>query len=365
MPTSAYSTAGVDTRKLESGLVPLFESLRKTWSLRGNVALDLGHFANVVDLGPISVAISTDNVGTKLIIAQLMDSYVSVGMDCVAVNVNDVLCVGAEPVSMVDYLAVQRVEERLLAQLGEGLAEGARQARVTIVGGETAQLPELVPGEEGSVGFDLAGTCIGTVEADRVVDGSRVRPGDAVLGLRSTGIHCNGLTLARKALGITAAKSTEEKRRILSTHFDELGRTMGDELLTPARIYVPGILDMLASGLDVRGLAHITSDGLLNLPRLEADVGYVLDDLPEPQPIFRLIQEQGDVPDEEMYEVFNMGVGFCVVVPPQEEDRALELLGQHEPEAQRIGHVVDDASRSVTLVGPGLRGWRGEGFEKI
>jgi phosphoribosylformylglycinamidine cyclo-ligase len=362
---ASYKAAGVDTSAEKAGLNSVFESLRATWPQRGHVKLNFGHFANVVELGPVSVAMSIDGIGTKSIIAQLMGRFDSVGIDCVAMNVNDVVCVGAEPQSMVDYLAVQRVDEMMMAEVGQGLREGANQARISIVGGETAQLPEVIQGEAEDVGFDLVGTCVGTVDPDRIITGARAKHGDVVLGLKSSGVHCNGLTLARQVFGITHEKTREEKRAILAQGFNELGTALGDELLRPTRIYVAEVMDLIKSGIDIRGMAHITTDGFLNLPRLEADVGYVLDQLPEPQPIFRLIQEQGAIPDEEMYEVFNMGVGFCVVVPPQEEDRALELLGQHESEAQRIGYVVDDASRSVTLVGPGLRGRRGEGFEKI
>ena len=362
---AAYKAAGVDTDAVRSGLVPLFESLRKTWDHRANVELDLGHFANVVDLGQVSVAISTDGVGTKAIVAQLMNRYDTIGIDCVAINVNDVLCVGAEPQAMVDYLAVQRVSERLMAELGKGLYEGAHQARVSIVGGETAQLPELIQGEEEGSGFDLAGTCIGTLEPGTAIIGARIEPGDAIIGLRSSGVHCNGLTLARRAFGLTRDVSRSEKDAALSAYSAELGSTLGEELLRPTEIYVDPVLGMIDAGVDLRGLAHISEDGLLNLPRLQADVGYVIDRLPDPHSIFQLIQAHGDIRDEEMYEVFNMGIGFCAIVPESHADKAIAVARRNGTEAFRIGHTVDDRERAVTLVEQGLHGRRGQGFERI
>ena len=360
---SAYRDAGVDTAGAQSALQPLLDRLRGTWA-RGNVELNMGHFANVVDLGAVSVAISTDGVGTKTVVADLMGRYDSVGYDCVAANVNDVIAVGAEPNAFVDYVAVQRADDAMMDQIGAGLCEGAADAGVSVVGGETAQLPELLLSYEGGNGFDLAGTCIGTVAPGAAITGSRVEPGQAVVGLRSSGIHCNGLTLARKAFDITLDQPRESKLVTLMAHMEALGCTLGDELLRRSRIYVDDVMGMLRTGLDVRGLAHISGDGLLNLPRLEADVGYVIDSLPKPQPIFQLIQERASVPDEEMYEVFNMGIGFCVVLPESDVDAAIDIARANGTDAYRIGHTVLDPDRTVTLPKQRLRGWRGKGFER-
>ena len=367
MPTSnsssTYRDAGVDTAGAQTALQPLLDRLRGTWG-RGNVQLDLGHFANVVDLGGVGVAISTDGVGTKTVVADLLRRYDTVGYDCVAVNVNDVIAVGAEPNAFVDYVAVQRADDAMMDQIGEGLCEGAGAAHVSVVGGETAQLPELLLSHEGGNGFDLAGTCIGTVAPGGAITGSRVEPGQAVIGLRSSGIHCNGLTLARRAFGITLEQPRESKLMALMAHVDALGCTLGEELLRRSRIYVDDVMGMLKAGLDVRGLAHISGDGLLNLPRLEASVGYVIDSLPEPHPIFHLIQERGGVPDEEMYEVFNMGVGFCVVLPEGEVNAAIDIASANGTDAYRIGHTVPDPDRTVTVPEQRLRGQRGKGFER-
>ena len=359
-----YKDAGVDTRKQDEVMESVFTRLRTTWALRGHVELDFGHFANVIRLGPVGVAISTDGIGTKAIVAQLMDRYDTVGIDCVAINANDVLCVGAEPQSLVDYIAVERITPAVLDGIATGLAEGARRANITIAGGESAQLPELLHGEDEGGGFDLAGTCIGTISPGSAITGSTMSPGDVIIGLASSGVHCNGLTLARRAFGATRDKSLRERRAVLSEYYVELGSTLGEALLTPTRAYVAEVLGMLSAGVEVKGIAHITSDGFLNLPRLEADVGYVIDSPPEPQPIFQLVQTAGAVSDEEMYEVFNMGTGLCIIVPEGHRGLAIEIANERGAEASAIGYVVEDPSRTVDIPSVGLRGRRHEGFGK-
>jgi phosphoribosylformylglycinamidine cyclo-ligase len=238
-------------------------------------------------------------------------------------NVNDVICVGAEPLAMLDYIAVQKADPAVCEEIGAGLARGAELAGVEIPGGELAQLGELVSS------VDVSGACFGTVALDAIVDGAAVRPGDAVIGLPSSGIHSNGYTLARTALG---GIGLDDER---------LGRPLGDVLLEPTEIYVKPVVELLRSEVDVHGLAHITSGGTANLLRLAAEVGYEIDDpLPVP-PIFALIQGQGEVSEEEMYDVFNMGCGFCVVVPAADEAMALELLRAHYPAVKRIGRAAE------------------------
>ncbi len=337
--------------------------MRSTWG-DGNVPIDLGHFASVVEIDGIGVAMSTDGVGTKTIIAQLMGRFDTIGIDCVAMNVNDVICVGARPASMVDYIAVQQSDPVVMSEIGIGLAEGARQAGISIIGGETALLPEVIRGEAEGSGLDLAATCIGKVPTDRIVTGKTIKPGDAIVGLSSAGIHSNGFTLARKVFGLTADQSWGEKAETLQANFPELEATLGEELLKPTRIYVREVLEMLDRGLDIKGLAHITGDGLLNLPRLQADVGYVIDAWPDVPPIFELVRTSGhdEVPFPEMFEVFNMGIGFCVVVAEKDVEAVIEAAHQHGCSAMRIGYTVADTSRTVTIEPYGLRGRRGEGF---
>jgi phosphoribosylformylglycinamidine cyclo-ligase len=283
-----------------------------------------GHYASVIKLDErLGIALSTDGVGTKLMLAEQLGRFDTIGIDCVAMNVNDVICVGAEPLAMLDYIAIEKADPEVCEEIGVGLARGAERAGIEIPGGELAQLGQMVRG------VDVSGACFGTVALDAIVDGSAVQPGDVVIGLPSSGLHSNGYTLARSAL---AEIPLEDER---------LGRPLGDALLEPTEIYVKPIVELLRSEVDVRGLAHITSGGTKNLLRLAAEVGYEIDEpLPVP-PIFALIQEHGQVSDEEMSEVFNMGCGFCVVVPAADEGAALELLQRHYPAAKRVGRAVE------------------------
>jgi phosphoribosylformylglycinamidine cyclo-ligase len=344
MGEPTYSGAGVNTVKEEAALAGLLRWVGKTLAFgRHRPAIDFGYFASVLDLGNgTGLALSTDGVGTKLLVAEMLDRYDTIGIDCVAMNVNDVLCVGAEPLCMLDYIAVQEADPDFLEQIGKGLYEGARQANISIPGGEIAQVRELIKGEREGRGFDLAGACVGLVPMDRIIVGQAIQPGDAVLGLRSSGIHSNGLTLAREVFFKKAKLRPDQ-------HVAEFGRTVGEELLEPTRIYVREVLELLRSGLEIKALAHITSDGLLNLARVQAPVGYVLEHLPEPQPVFQLLQRLGGVGDEEMYQVYNMGIGFCLVIAPGEADRALAALGQSGVEAFYLGRAVADAERKVRL----------------
>jgi len=351
---ATYRSAGIDTaaeeQALSAALVHLDRTLRARAGKRGGAVLPNGFFANVLDLGTgRGIAISTDGVGSKVLIAQQLDKYDTIGIDCIAMNVNDVLCVGAEPLSLVDYLAVEALDPVVMAELAKGLAAGAETANVTIPGGETAQLPDSVCGTRPGSGFDLVGTCIGDVELERIIAGQRMQPGDVILGLRSSGIHSNGLTLARRVL-------FDQAKLGLGSHADELGRTLGEELLEPTRIYVREVLEMLAAGLRVTGLAHITSDGLLNLPRLHADVAYVVEQLPQPPPIFAMIQRLGGIGDAEMFKTFNMGVGFCVILHADDVQRAREIAKQYGVASMVLGHVEADPRRRVRVLPKNLVG---------
>ncbi len=240
-------------------------------------------------------------------------------------NVNDLICVGAEPIAMVDFILCRSAVPEICGAIGEGLRAGAELAGIEIPGGEIAQVGDVVNG------IELAGSAIGLVALDAVVTGARIEPGDALIGLPSSGLHSNGYTLARKAL---AEVPLEDER---------LGRALGEVLLEPTVIYVRAVLELLASAVDVRGLAHITGDGLNNLTRLAAPVGYAIDEPLEVPPVFDLIAELGGVGEEEMYEVFNMGCGFVCVVAEEDADAATRLLAAHHPGSRRIGSVTDRA----------------------
>jgi phosphoribosylformylglycinamidine cyclo-ligase len=325
----AYARAGVSQSEADRAVAALVAALG-AGAGKSRQVLASGHYANVVRLDDSTgIAVTTDGVGTKLILAEQLGRWDTVGIDCVAMNVNDVICVGARPLAMVDYLAVDSADAEIAGAIGTGLARGAELAGIEIVGGELAQLGELIRG------LDLAGACFGTVTLDDLITGTAIEPGDAVIGLPSSGLHSNGYTLARKALdGIPLTD-------------DLLGRPLGEVLLEPTEIYVKPVLELIDSGVDVRGLAHITSGGLGNLLRLEAEVGYEIDSPLPPPPIFELIAERASVPPDEMHEVFNMGCGFCCVVAAAAEDAALEQLRRHYPGAQRIGAATGAAGEVV------------------
>jgi phosphoribosylformylglycinamidine cyclo-ligase len=334
----AYASAGVDVRRAGHAIGGLVEVLRSIDPGRDRcTVLGTGHYASVIALDDrLGLALCTDGVGTKLIVAEQARRFDTVGIDCVAMNVNDLVCVGAEPRAMVDYIAVEQADPDVLKSIGEGLKVGAERARIEIPGGELAQLPEMIKGHPSPFGIDLVGAAVGTVELDRIVSGNAIAPGDAVLGLPSSGIHSNGLTLARKALLDLGGLSLDEEPA-------EIGRTLADELLEPTEIYVPAVIELLDSGLDVHGLAHITGDGLLNLLRLSDSVGYLIDaPLPTP-PIFDLVRSLGGLSSPEMHEVFNMGTGFCCIVAKDDRDRALAQLREHYPQARRIGEATAEA----------------------
>ncbi len=340
-----YKATGVDTAEADAGLNRIIARVQGTWPRAGlgRVVLPIGYFANVIELDGVGLALCTDGVGSKTMIADMMGKYDTIGIDCVAMNVNDVICVGAKPLSLVDYIAVERTDAAMLDAIGAGLCAGAEMARISISGGETAQLKDVVNG------FDLVGMAVGRVALDQVIDGSRVRAGDVVIGVRSNGVHSNGLSLARKAF-------FENHRYAIDRRFDELGATIGEELLRPTDIYVPEAMEILEQVRGVKALANITGDGLLNLARVAADVGFEIDRLIEPHPIFALIQRHAEVDDSEMFEVFNMGIGFCYVVDPADAEPTLAILKQHGRVAQRIGYAVADPDKIVRIPARGLAG---------
>jgi phosphoribosylformylglycinamidine cyclo-ligase len=342
----AYAQSGVDTGAADRGVAALVGVLRSIDTGRASRSvLPSGHYAAVLEVAPnLGIAVGTDGVGSKLIVAEQAGRYDTVGIDCVAMNVNDVVCVGAEPIALLDYLAVEQVDPEVMEAIGIGLKAGAEAAGVEIPGGEVAVLPELIRGHPSPHGFDLTAACFGTVALDGLVTGAACEPGDALIGLPSSGLHSNGYSLARAALG---SLDLDDRPAALG------GASVADALLEPTVIYVRAALELLRSELEVRGLAHITGGGLLNLLRLHADVGFRIDaPLPVP-PVFGLVQELGQVADAEMWEVFNMGCGFCVVVPDAQATAAVALLERHHPGAARIGTVTAEPDR-VSVPGLGL-----------
>jgi phosphoribosylformylglycinamidine cyclo-ligase len=349
----SYSEAGVDQSAEEKAMAKATDLVRATFGYHpgSRVLMDLGFFANIVDLGgDPCLAIATDSVGTKILVAELAQRHDTVGIDCVAMSVNDLICVGAEPVSFVDCISITDVQPGILESILEGVREGAQRAEVSVPGGEVAQVRELIRGEGEGPHYDLVGTAVGIVHRDRILTGETVSPGDAVVGVSSTGLHSNGYTLARKVLLEGAGLGLEER-------VPELGRSVAEELLEPTAIYVRAVKALLRSEIEVRGIANITGDGLLNLLRLQVQgIGYRLDALPEPHPVFQLIEEEGGVAPEEMYRVFNMGIGLCVVAPADAAERVVALFREMGHEAAVIGQAVEDAGQTLRLPKQGLIG---------
>jgi len=340
--SDAYAAAGVDTSQADRAVDALVGVLRTIELDRPSASvLASGHYASVLRVAPsLGIAMSTDGVGSKIVVAEQADRLETVGIDCVAMNVNDVVCVGAEPIAMLDYLAVEQADPRALARIGEGLRVGAQAANVEIPGGELAVLPELIRGHPSPHGFDLCGTAIGIVALDAIVTGDELAPGDALVGLPSSGLHSNGYTLARRALLDEGGLELDDRPPELG------GASVADALLEPTVIYVRAVLDLLRSDIPVHGLAHITGGGVDNLLRLGGGrVGFAIEQpLPVP-PVFGLVARLGGVGDAEMWEVFNMGCGFVAMVPGDRAEEAAALLGAHHPGTAPIGHVTGDAGR--------------------
>ncbi len=323
-----YAKAGVDIEKKALAAKGLISNIR--YSRKGlGARLDIeGHFTGLIDFGDSALTLCTDGVGTKILIAEALDKWDTIGIDCVAMNANDTICVGAEPISFVDYLAMERADARIAAELGKGLSEGARQAGVSIVGGETAILPSLVHG------LDLSGTCLGYVKKSELITGSGISVGDALVGIGSTGVHSNGLTLARKIL--------DEANIGYNDKFPSSGRTAGEVLIEPTKIYVREILKMIKRFREnLTGLANITGGGVRNIPRLKKGVKFVIDDPIKPQKEFAILQHLGRVSDEEMYQTFNMGMGFCIVCKTGSAESLVRALKEYyNREGRKFGKKV-------------------------
>ena len=339
--SDSYAAAGVDIAASDAGVRALVDVLRTIDPCRPSRSLlRSGQYASVLRVADdLAIAVSTDGVGSKLVVAEQTGRLDTVGIDCVAMNVNDLVCVGAEPLAMLDYLAVERPDAGALAQIAQGLKAGAEDAGIEIPGGELAVLPELIRGHPSPHGFDLCGTAFGTVSPDAIVTGDAIGPGHALVGLPSSGLHSNGHTLARRALLQDGGLSLDDAPPQLG------GATVADALLEPTVIYVRAVLELLASGIEVHGLAHITGGGLSNLLRLADAVGYAIERPLAVPPVFGLIARLGGVSGDEMWNVFNMGCGFVAVVPDAHADDAAALLAARHPGSARIGTVTDRAGR--------------------
>ncbi len=277
---------------------------------------------------PVLVS-GTDGVGTKLRLAFLLDKHDSIGIDCVAMCTNDVVCCGAAPMFFLDYLAVGKNTPERVAEIVSGVADGCVLSNCALVGGETAEMPGFYPPEE----YDVAGFCVGIVDKSRIIDGSRMEEGDVIIGLASSGVHSNGFSLVRKVFNINEETVRQE--------YPELGTTLGEALLTPTRIYVRPVLELIKE-CDVKAISHITGGGFYeNIPRMMKD-GYtavIQKENVNVLPIFKMIQKVGDIPEHDMFNTFNMGVGMAVVVSADQAPKALDVLNGAGETAYVIGKV--------------------------
>ena len=321
-----YSESGVDIDLEAKTVSEIASKLQSTLKYR-DIITDSGHYAALVKLGDKAIAMSTDGVGSKILIAEMMNKYDTVGIDCIAMVVNDILCVGAEPIALVDYLAVEKPDPERASEIAEGLVRGANESKIAIIGGETASLPGIIKD------FDLAGTGIGFVDTDKIITGENIIAGDVLIGIESNGIHSNGYSLARKALFDDAGFSIDDKMPNKDT-------TIGEELIRPTELYVEPVVALFKKEYEIHGLAHITGGGFTNLKRLKKGVGYEITTLPEVPEIFKLIYKQ-NVDIKEMYKVFNMGIGFVVITDENEAEKIMDTLNEY-CKCQIIGKVTDD-----------------------
>lgn len=324
-----YKDAGVDIKKIKQTQAIIGRLITSTHKLqkRARIASGFGHYAGIVEIsGGKLLAMHTDGVGTKVIISQMLKKYDTIGIDCVAMNVNDIICIGATPISFVDYIAANRNNEEIFKKIVQGLVRGAKKAQVPIVGGETSIMPDVISGKD--FAFDLVGMVVGILSKNEMVLGDMVTPGDIIIGINSSGLHSNGYSLARKVL---------LSKYSLKDRIKGLG-TLGDVLLEPTQIYARPVLEALDE-CDVHGLAHITGGSFTKLLRLKK-TGYLLDNMPDPPQIFQMIEDQ-DVEKAEMYKTFNMGIGFCLIVPEEEEERIEEIFKKHGLKSRPIGSIIE------------------------
>ncbi len=336
--SAAYAAAGVDITAGYEGvrLMKPFVERTKIPGVVSGIGGFGGLFApNLSGMEEPVLVSGTDGVGTKLRLAQLLDKHDSIGIDCVAMCVNDIICCGAKPLFFLDYIAIGKNEPEKVAAIVSGVAEGCVQSGCALIGGETAEHPGVMAPED----YDIAGFAVGVVDRSSIIDGSRIQEGDALIGLTSSGVHSNGFSLVRKVFDIEHAD--------LKTPMDELeGKSLGEVLLAPTKLYVKALQALLEGGIDLRGASHITGGGFFeNVPRmLPKGLGArILPNVIPRQPIFDLIQKRGEISDHDMYNTFNMGLGMVLAVPLEQTEKALELLAAAgEPDAACVGCVSKD-----------------------
>ncbi|MGN1271296.1 MAG: phosphoribosylformylglycinamidine cyclo-ligase [Clostridia bacterium] len=332
--SESYKAAGVDVTAGYKGVELMKKAVQATYT--DAVISDIGGFGGLYAPQikgmeePILVS-GTDGVGTKLKLAFLMDKHDTIGEDCVAMCVNDVICTGASPMFFLDYMALGKNIPEKVATIVSGVAEGCKKANCSLIGGETAEMPGFYPVDE----YDLAGFCVGVVDKKKIINNKTIEIGDKVIGLKSSGVHSNGFSLVRKVFDVN--------KENLNEYVEELGCTIGEALLKPTKIYVKPILKLIEQ-VKVKGISHITGGGFYeNMPRMLRDgVALKIDKNSYEVPaIFKLIAKRGNIPERDMYNTFNMGIGMAVIVPENEVEKAINILKDAGEEAYLIGEVVE------------------------
>ncbi|MCJ8008026.1 phosphoribosylformylglycinamidine cyclo-ligase [Lederbergia wuyishanensis] len=342
---NAYQKAGVNIEAGYEAVEKIKKHTKRT--LRAGVMGQLGGFGGVFDLSELNlkepVLVSgTDGVGTKLKLAFMVDRHDTIGIDCVAMCVNDIVVQGAEPIYFLDYVALGKAVPDKIEQIVSGIADGCEQAGCALIGGETAEMPGLYEEDE----YDLAGFAVGACEKSQIITGEHIHEGDVLIGLASSGIHSNGYSLVRKVF-------LENQGFSLDVKLPELSLSLGDELLKPTKIYVKSILAALQE-FEIKGMSHITGGGFIeNLPRmLPEGFGVIIEKGTWPVlPIFKALEKYGDINENEMYNIFNMGIGFVVAVRAEDAESAIRFFVEHGEKAYKIGSVVKNDG--VTFVNAG------------
>ena len=338
-----YKKAGVD---IEAGYRSV-ELMKKhiASTMRKEVLTDIGGFSGAFSMEAFknmeqpTLVSGTDGVGTKLKLAFELDKHDTVGIDCVAMCVNDIACAGGEPLFFLDYIACGKNEPEKIAQIVSGVAEGCKQSNAALIGGETAEMPGLYPVDE----YDLAGFAVGVVDKKDLITGENLEKGDVLIGIASSGVHSNGFSLVRKVFDMT--------KESLDTYYDELGTTLGEALIAPTRIYVKALKAVKDGGVTLKGCSHITGGGFYeNIPRMlpEGVHAVVKKDSYEVPAIFKLIAEKGDIAEQMMYNTFNMGLGMVIGVDPADVDKVMKLLEEAGEKAYIIGELTE-GEKGVTL----------------
>jgi len=322
-----YKKAGVDISEIKKSQRVIGKLIESTHNLQKMAKMKhgFGHYAGIVEIpGGKLLATHTDGVGTKVIISNMLKRYDTIGIDCIAMNANDIICIGATPISFVDYIAANKNDQKIFKQIVSGLVKGAKKAAMPIVGGETAIMPDLISGK--GFGFDLAGMVVGILSKKEMVLGDKIKTNDVIIGIQSSGLHSNGYSLARKAL-LTKYSVKDNMKGI---------GNLGNALLRPTEIYVKPVLEALKK-CKINGLAHITGGSFTKLLRLK-QIGYHLDSMPNTPALMQLIEDTG-VKNEEMYKTFNMGIGFCIISPENQIKNIHKIFNKHKMKSYEIGRI--------------------------